>query len=125
MPEAYQLTQLTFQEVIDQIVASAEKGNKLEKKLNLHLGGYKNRAEMLKKKISEAHEALEKANNALGAFKVLQNSEQAAIRNRLAALRGEVGFVSTREREAQELYRRTREELDALTLGGPKTNGFA
>ncbi|KAK3398226.1 Pre-mRNA-splicing factor cef-1 [Sordaria brevicollis] len=116
--------QTALEEVIDQIVASAEKGNKLEKKLNLHLGGYKNRAEMLRKKISEAHEALEKANNALGAFKVLQASEQAAIRNRLAALRGEVGFVSTREREAQELYRRTREELDALTLNGPKTNGF-
>ena len=80
---------------------------------------------MLKKKITEAHEALEKATNALGAFKVLQSSEQAAIRNRLAALRGEVGFVSTREREAQELYRRTREELDALTLNVPKTNGFA
>ncbi|KAL0471628.1 pre-mRNA-splicing factor cef-1 [Neurospora intermedia] len=116
--------QIALEEVIDQIVASAEKGNKLEKKLNLHLGGYKNRAEMLRKKISEAHEALEKANNALGAFKVLQASEQAAIRNRLAALREEVGFVSTREREAQELYRRTREELDALTLNGPKANGF-
>ncbi|KAJ4416238.1 Pre-mRNA-splicing factor cef1 [Neurospora sp. IMI 360204] len=116
--------QIALEEVIDQTVASAEKGNKLEKKLNLHLGGYKNRAEMLRKKISEAHEALEKANNALGAFKILQSSEQAAIRNRLAALRGEVGFVSTREREAQELYRRTREELDALTLNGPKTNGF-
>lgn len=94
----------------------------MEKKLNLHLGGYRNRAEMLKKKIGEAHEALEKATNALGGFTVLQASETAAIRNRLNALRAEVSFVSTREREAQELYRKTREELQGLTING--TNGY-
>ncbi|KAK3688073.1 pre-mRNA splicing factor component-domain-containing protein [Podospora appendiculata] len=116
------IMQGALDEVLEAVIESAEKGNKLEKKLNLHLGGYKNRAEMLRKKIGDAHEALEKANNALGGFKILQTSEAAAIQRRLAALREEVGFVSTREREAQELYRRTREELDDLTING--TNGY-
>lgn len=110
------------QNVLESISESAEAGNKVETKLNLHLGGYKKRAEMLKKKIGEAHEALEKANNALSSFNILQISEAAAIRNRLSALRAEVGVVSTREREAQELYRRTREELQELTINVP--NGY-
>ncbi len=71
---------------------------------------------MLRTKASEAHVALEKARNALGGFKVLQASEQAAIQRRLATLRAEVAFVSTREREAQELYRRAREELEELRI---------
>lgn len=102
---------------LETLMASAEKGNKLEKKLNLHLGGYKNRAEMLRKKVGEAHVALEKARNALAGFQVLHASEQEAIRRRLAALRAEVAFVSTREREAQEQYRRVRDELEGLRIG--------
>ncbi|KAJ4294801.1 Pre-mRNA-splicing factor cef1 [Collariella sp. IMI 366227] len=101
---------------LESLLSSAEKGNKLEKKLSLHLGGYKNRAEMLRKKIVEAHGALEKARNALSGFQVLKVSEEQAIQRRLAALRAEVAFVSTREREAQELYRRTREELEGLRI---------
>ncbi|KAL2168218.1 hypothetical protein VTG60DRAFT_277 [Thermothelomyces hinnuleus] len=101
---------------LESLMSSAEKGNKLEKKLGLHLGGYKNRAEMLRKKVVEAHTALEKARNALGGFKILQASEQQAIQNRLAALRAEVAFVSTRERQAQELYRSVRAELEDLRI---------
>jgi len=97
-------------------MSSAEKGNKLEKKLGLHLGGYKNRAEMLRKKTGEAHAALEKARNALVGFRILQTSEQQAIQRRLAALRAEVAFVSTRERQAQELYRSVRDELEDLRI---------
>ncbi|KAH8911434.1 hypothetical protein BR93DRAFT_924130 [Coniochaeta sp. PMI_546] len=111
-----------FEDVQEAIISSAEKGAKLEKKLNLHLGGYKNRAEMLRKKIGEAHEALEKARNALGGFNVLATSEEAAIKRRLESLREEVSFVSRREREAQELYRKTRDELTELTADG--TNGY-
>ncbi|TPX12006.1 uncharacterized protein E0L32_007309 [Thyridium curvatum] len=110
-----------FDKVQDDIIASAEKGAKLEKKLMLHLGGYKQRAEMLRKKVGEASEALAKANNALGGFKTLAISEEAAINRRLGSLRDEVSFISKREREAQELYRRTKEELDSLTTG---PNGY-
>jgi pre-mRNA-splicing factor CDC5/CEF1 len=72
---------------------------------------------MLRNKVGEAHAALEKARNALAGFRILQASEQAGIERRLAALRAEVAFVSTREREAQELYRRVRGELEELKIG--------
>ncbi|SPQ25155.1 c23925db-dd2c-45e9-90b2-105805b7952b [Thermothielavioides terrestris] len=89
---------------LESLLASAEKGNKLEKKLALHLGGYRRRADALRARAQEAHAALEKARHALAGFRVLRASEQAALQRRLAALRAEVAFVSTREREAQELY---------------------
>jgi pre-mRNA-splicing factor CDC5/CEF1 len=79
---------------------------------------------MLRKKIREAYDALEKARNALSGFKVLQTSEEAAIQRRLASLRAEVGFVSTREREAQESYRRNKAELDELAAGAKGVNGY-
>jgi pre-mRNA-splicing factor CDC5/CEF1 len=44
----------------------------------------------------------------------MQYSEQSAIGRRLESLRDEVGFVSRREREAQELYRTRKDELDSL-----------
>jgi pre-mRNA-splicing factor CDC5/CEF1 len=72
---------------------------------------------MLRNKVGEAHAALEKARNALAGFRILQASEQAGIERRLAALRAEVAFVSTREREAQELYRRVRGELEEVRIG--------
>ncbi|KAF3767430.1 hypothetical protein M406DRAFT_254736 [Cryphonectria parasitica EP155] len=108
-------------EVLDTMISSAEKGAKMEKKLNLHLGGYKQRADMLRKKIGDSAGELEKATNALNAFRILANSEEIAVRNRLASLHEEVGFISKREREAQELYRQNKEELDALTTAA--TNG--
>ncbi|KAK0643645.1 pre-mRNA splicing factor component-domain-containing protein [Cercophora newfieldiana] len=117
--------QAALEQTIESLIESAEKGNKLEKKLKLYLGGYNNRAEMLRKKIREAHDALEKASNALSGFKVLQTSEEAAIQRRLASLRAEVGFVSTREREAQELYRRNKAELDELVAEARvQVNGY-
>ncbi|KAL8401511.1 hypothetical protein RB596_008356 [Gaeumannomyces avenae] len=116
--------QAALKEVQEAIISSAEKGNKLEKKLNLHHGGYKNRAEMLRKKIGEASEALNKANNALGAFEMLSVSEEVAVRRRLEALREEVGYVSRREREAQELYRRIREESDVVPQAAAVANGY-
>lgn len=111
-----------FDEIQDTMIASAEKGAKLEKKLNLHLGGYKQRSEMLRKKIGDSAIELEKAINALNSFKILATSEEMAVNNRLAKLREEVGFISKREREAQEMYRRNKEELNALVAEG--TNGF-
>ena len=111
----------SLQNIQTSIVAAAEKGNKLEKKLALHLGGYQKRAKMLRLKISEASEALEQAKHSLDAFKTLQIAEEAAISSRLEGLRTEVGFITKREREAQEAYRRAKEELDGLTGG---TNGY-
>ncbi|CAK7228459.1 Pre-mRNA-splicing factor cef1 [Sporothrix curviconia] len=111
-----------LESVQEATIASAEKGAKLEKKLTVHLGGYKHRADMLKKKMTEAHGALGKAQAALNGFQILAKSENQALARRLAGLRDEVAFISRREREAQELYRANREEL--LALGGQlATNG--
>jgi pre-mRNA-splicing factor CDC5/CEF1 len=77
---------------------------------------------MLKDKISSASDALEKARNALGGFKTLAISEDVAINRRLEALREEVRFVAQREREAQEEYRKARDELSALRADG--RNGY-
>jgi pre-mRNA-splicing factor CDC5/CEF1 len=90
----------------------------LEKKLNLHLGGYQQRAKTLRSKMGEAAEAFEKAKFALGGFRTLAISEEITIRSRLEALREEVNYISRREREAQEAYRRTKEELDTFTVNG-------
>ena len=93
----------------------------MEKKLALHLGGYQNRAKMLRQKITEASVALDKATRSLDSFRTLQISEEAAISRRLEGLRAEVEFVSKREREAQDLYRARKEELTSLSGG---TNGY-
>lgn len=103
-------------------MSAAEQGAKLEKKLSLHLGGYQKRQKMLKDKMASAADALEKAKNALSGFKTLAVSEDVAIERRLGALRDEVLYVTRREREAQEEYRKVRDELDALREGA--TNGY-
>ncbi|PQE03766.1 pre-mRNA-splicing factor cef1 protein [Rutstroemia sp. NJR-2017a BBW] len=88
-----QLLIQAFDNVQDSIIAAAEKGNKSEKKLALHLGGYQQRAKMLRQKIGEASEALSKATYSLDAFRTLQISEDVAISRRLEDLRerGEEG----------------------------------
>ncbi|KAH7145772.1 pre-mRNA splicing factor component-domain-containing protein [Dactylonectria estremocensis] len=111
-----------FESVQESIMASAEQGVKLEKKLSLHLGGYQKRQKMLKDKVGDASEALEKARVALSGFKALAISEDVVIERRLTALRDEVSFVNRRERQAQEAYRTAKEELDALLADG--VNGF-
>ncbi|KAL2817383.1 hypothetical protein BJX63DRAFT_419643 [Aspergillus granulosus] len=103
-----------FDSVQASLLATAEQGNKLEKKLALHYGGYQNRAKMLRTKITEAHTALEKSKDELDAFRTLQISEEAAVSRRLEKLREDVAFVMRREREAQEQYRSRKEELDEL-----------
>ncbi|KAL3467414.1 hypothetical protein BJX64DRAFT_274076 [Aspergillus heterothallicus] len=103
-----------FDNVQASLLATAEQGNKLEKKLALHYGGYQNRAKMLRTKIIEAHTALEKSKDELDAFRTLQISEEAAVSRRLEKLREDVAFVMRREREAQEQYRSRKKELDEL-----------
>ncbi|KAL7937894.1 pre-mRNA splicing factor component domain-containing protein [Trichoderma chlorosporum] len=111
-----------FDAVQDTIMTSAEEDAKLEKKLTLHLGGYQKRQKMLKDKVSDAADALEKARVALSGFKTLAISEDVAINRRLESLRDEVNFISRREREAQEEYSKAKEELEALRAGD--VNGY-
>ena len=95
-------------------LSTAEKSHKVEKKLDLHYGGYQQRAKTLRQKIVQAAEALEKECINLDAFRTLQISEEAALPARLEKLRDEVAFVKKRERELQETYRAKRDELEDL-----------
>ncbi|KAI9926687.1 Pre-mRNA-splicing factor cef1 [Aspergillus wentii] len=126
--DAYQQEQRmvgAFDNVQASLLATAERGNKLEKKLALHYGGYQNRAKMLRNKIIEASTALEKSKDELDAFRTLQISEESAVSRRLEKLRDDVAFVSRREREAQEVYRGRKDELDELVSGmGAIVNGW-
>lgn len=118
--DEHQMMVETFDTLEDAITATAEKGNELEKKLAKVHGGYQNRAKMLRTKITEAAEQLEKTRISLNDSLNAQVAEDAAIARRLERLREEVGVVSRREREAQEEYRRVKEELESL----PATNGY-
>ncbi|KAL9622108.1 MAG: hypothetical protein Q9160_003451 [Pyrenula sp. 1 TL-2023] len=108
----------------DNILATAERGNKLEKKLALHLGGYQARAKTLRAKLVQAGDAVEKARILKDTFQTMQIGEDAALARRLEGLREEVGFVSKREREAQDDFRKAREELRDLEESISKVNGF-
>jgi pre-mRNA-splicing factor CDC5/CEF1 len=79
---------------------------------------------MLRQKISEATEALGTATNSLDAFRTLQIGEEATIASRLEALRAEVGFITKREREAQELYRERKAELERIIATSGGANGY-
>lgn len=113
-----------FDNVQASLLATAERGNKLEKKLALHYGGYQNRAKMLRSKILEASAALPKAQDDLDSFRTLQISEEAALSRRLEKLRDDVSFVMRREREAQEVYKSRKDELDELVAGSATVNGW-
>ncbi|KAL8730702.1 MAG: hypothetical protein Q9166_003894 [cf. Caloplaca sp. 2 TL-2023] len=115
--DEHQVMTEAFDKIQSSIMADAEKGNKLEKKLGLHNGGYQQRAKMLRQKIVEASEALEKEKISLDTFQTLQIAEEAALPRRLEALREEYMFVQKREREAQELYRSRTEELASMSNG--------
>lgn len=112
----------SFDNVQNTLMATAEQDNKLEKKLSLHFGGYQARAKTLRGKIVEASSALEKASFDLDTFRTLQIGEDAALRSRLEQLRDEVTLVTRREREAQDLYKTRKEELDGLVEG--EVNGW-
>lgn len=107
--------ELTFlQSVQDKLTKDAVQGNKLEKKLSLLLGGYQSRSKLLSQKIIQASEAISETKQDLESFRTLRISEVDAIPRRLEAIRSEVAFLDKREREAQEVYRARRDELEAL-----------
>lgn len=66
---------------------------------------------MLRLKIAEAAEALEQERIKLDGFRTLQIAEEAALGIRLERIEDEVRVVKGREMEAQETYRKWREEV--------------
>jgi pre-mRNA-splicing factor CDC5/CEF1 len=112
--DEHQLMVEAFENVRDKILESAQQANKIEKKLVLHFGGYQKRSALLQQKIVDASKALENIRLELDTATTMQYSEESAISRRLEGLRDEVAFVSRREREAQDLYRARKDELDNL-----------
>lgn len=115
-----QLLTEAFENIADSIQRSSETSLALEKKLAKHQGGYNERARKLRQKIGEAADFLAKTKLDVHVARTAQIAEEAGIGDRLERLREEVALVSRREREAQELYRARKEEVDAL---GPVVNG--
>jgi len=113
-----------FDSVQKSIMTSAEEGSKLEKKLNLHLGGYQARAKTLKAKITAAHDKVEEMRKELNAFQTLQISEEGALDRRLEGLREEVNLIGKRERGAQEEFREVKEMLSSMVQGDVVVNGM-
>ncbi|CAN9148950.1 unnamed protein product [Alternaria alternata] len=112
--DEHQLLVEAFDNAQESIIEAAERANKIEKRLTTHHAGYVKRSNLLREKISGASSALERARDDLNTARTAQYSEQTAIARRLESLRNEVQFVTKREREAQELYRKRKEELDNL-----------
>jgi pre-mRNA-splicing factor CDC5/CEF1 len=75
------------------------------------LGGYVNRERTLIQKIQEATEAIVSTRIELDSFRTLKISETDAIPRRMESLKHEAEYVEKRESEAQETYRRLKEEL--------------
>ena len=108
-----QLLTEAFDTIQEEITKISVKGNSLEKKLAKLHGGYLDRAKKLRAKILEASEVLARTRLATEVSRQAQVAEEAAVAERLEGLRDEVALVSRREREAQDVYRARKEELDA------------
>ena len=113
-----------FVAVQDDILDAASRGNKQEKKLAQLHGGYQARSKMLRSKIVEANEVLEKTSTEGIVYEGVQRREEQALSERLERLREGVSLVSKREREAQDAFRAAKEELRALEENVTKVNGF-
>lgn len=89
----------------DSVRSESARVNKLEKKLNLTLGGYRSRARTLVQKINEATNALAQSEVELQTFRHLAIHETDAIPRRTASLTEELEGLRRRERIAQEEFR--------------------
>jgi len=114
--DQHQLLVEAFDRAQESIIDAAQRANKIEKRLATHHAGYMKRSALLRDKIGGAFAALEKSRNDLVTARTALYSEEDAIAKRLASLRQEVQFVNKREREAQDLYRRRKEELESLSM---------
>ncbi|KAF0491420.1 Pre-mRNA-splicing factor CDC5/CEF1 [Gigaspora margarita] len=86
------------------MIKEATKATKLEKKLNIILGGYAARSQTLSKNVSETFDEIEQAKIELDSFQSLSISEEEAIPKRIQSLQNEVDYLIKRESELQQRY---------------------
>ncbi|KAJ1309933.1 hypothetical protein OPQ81_006692 [Rhizoctonia solani] len=88
----------------DAMTKEAAKAAKIEKKLNVTLGGYNARSGVLAKRVKDAWAELQKATIELESFSKLRAIEQAAAPRRVEALKEEVEKLERQERELQARF---------------------
>ncbi|CAO3627158.1 unnamed protein product [Cunninghamella echinulata] len=96
------------------MIRDATKAGKLEKKLEVRLGGYMTRSKTLSQQILDAYEELEAAKVEYESFLNLQMTEKVAIPRRIQSLEDEVHKLAERERDLQEKYKRLSEEKSQI-----------
>lgn len=111
-----------FSTALSRLGETATAANEVEKKLSLHLGGYQGRAKMLRGKMTEAAEALDKTKREGVLEAWSEVGEEAALRARLEEGRELCQVVGRRERFAQEDFRGVRDMLAEMSDEG-KENG--
>ncbi|KAG9284329.1 hypothetical protein G9A89_007484 [Geosiphon pyriformis] len=96
------------------MIKEAIRATKIDKKLNLTLGGYMTRSQSLSKKIIETFEELEKVTIELDSFKSLRVLEKDAILRRTEIFVGEVDYLAKKETELQTRFAHLSKERQAV-----------
>lgn len=95
---------LLLTEKREQMAKGANKAAKVEKKLNVTLGGYQLRSQTLSKRITDAFEEMEKTKTDHDSFTRLRAMESIAGPRRLGSLKEEVEVLERREKLLQQRY---------------------
>jgi pre-mRNA-splicing factor CDC5/CEF1 len=88
----------------EEMSKEASKASKIEKKLNITLGGYQARSKALSKRVTDAFNELVRTKVDYESFARLSMNETITGPQRLEALKEEVDVLSRRERLLQERY---------------------
>lgn len=100
----------------DAMAKEAQKASKMEKKLNVTLGGYQARSKTIVKRIVDGFDELQKTKIDYESFSHLRNNEVATGPVRVAALKEEVEKLESRERMLQGRYAELEQERRAAEV---------
>ncbi|KAI9023520.1 pre-mRNA splicing factor component-domain-containing protein [Phycomyces nitens] len=99
------------------MIRDATRAGKLEKKLDLRLGGYMALSASLSQQILDAFDEFESAKIEHQSFLNLQLAEKVAIPRRIGALEDEVHKLAQRERDLQQKYKELSDEKSMYLSG--------
>lgn len=94
----------------------ASRASKMEKKLNLVLGGFQMRASALTKRVTEAFAELQRTEIDVESFARLHVNESASAPRRVEALKEEVEKLERKERTLQARYQELQEQREEVQL---------
>lgn len=105
-----------LEELRTQMGTEADRAARLEKRLQLTLGGYQARSNKFKKELAERWQELESAALELGGFADLREREELAIPLRISSLKEEVDKLQAKEHNLQETYKSMMERRSELAV---------